>query len=99
MPGVTTVRAIHITELRSRIDAARGPRGLPQFMYTDPPPSPGSVIVDRHVSEMRSALAEGWAEAGLALPVYTIPVLTGVSIRAVHISELRRASTGLEAAP
>ena len=38
-PGVTPVRAVHFTELRTRIDALRAGTSLGRFAWTDPVPA------------------------------------------------------------
>jgi M6 family metalloprotease-like protein len=95
--GVTPVKAIHVTELRSRIDGVRVARTLPAFSWTNPTlTATTSVIMRVHVTEMRSALAAAYAQAGQPLPTYTDPDLTGLNVKAVHILELRAAVVALE---
>lgn len=94
--GVTPIRAVHVTELRSRVEAARAERGLAAYGYTDAVPGAGTLILARHVTELRSALIEVYAAAGLTTPVFTDPVLSGVPIRAVHITQLREALRAIE---
>ena len=98
VPGVTTVRTVHVTELRVRIDGMRSRHGLVSYSYTDPPPVAGATIVlARHISELRSALSEAYSAAGLPTPSYTDASLPGLPVRAVHIAELRTAIAALEA--
>ena len=57
MPGVTPVLAVHLLELRARIDGLRSRAGLPAFAWTDPKvvprgdARPGAA----HLTELRSA--------------------------------------------
>ena len=53
-PGVTAVKAIHFTELRTRIDALRSAAGLLRFPWTDPVLRAGVTRVRRvHLLELR----------------------------------------------
>ena len=98
-PGVTPVRAIHFTELRTRIDALRRAGGLQAFSWTDPLLTAGVTPVRLvHLLELRSALGTSYAAAGRSAPVWTDAVPTGVTtpIRAVHLMELRASVLALE---
>jgi hypothetical protein len=98
-PGVTVIKAVHITELRSRIDDQRVRLGLSPFPWTDATLSPGTTLVRAvHVAELRTALIEAYNAAGRTPPTFTDPVLTsGVTVvRAVHIAELRSAVVAIE---
>jgi hypothetical protein len=86
------VKAAHISELRTGVNAARFVAGLPSFTFTDA--SLASVAIKKtHIEELRAKLSETRTALGLpAVPVsYTDPVLAlGVStIKAAHIQELR----------
>ena len=94
-----TIRALHILELRSRIDAIRVARGLTAFTWTDPTLTLGSTIIKaQHILDLRSALAAAYVAAALTPPTYTDAVLTigTTSPRAVHIAELRTAVLAIE---
>jgi glucose/arabinose dehydrogenase len=94
----TLVKAVHVTELRARIDTLRADAALPPVQWTDAPLSPGSSLIRAlHVSQMRSALDDVYVARIVTPPVYTDPALgAGMTIRAVHISELRQAVVALE---
>ena len=99
VPGETPVRAVHFTELRTRIDALRGAAGLPPFGWTDPVLTAGVTPVRLvHLLELRAALAEASTVAGGAAPGWTDAAPTGgtTPIRAVHLMELRAAVLALE---
>ena len=99
VPGVTPVRAIHFTELRTRIDALRATAGLPRFVWTDPILRTGMTPVRLvHLLELRSALADAYAAAGRSAPPYTdaAPQAGRTSIRTTHLMELRAAVAALE---
>ena len=96
--GVTPIRAVHIAELRTRIDAARVKVGLAGFAWTDASLSTGTTgIKMRHLAELRTALADVYAAKGMTAPTFTDPVLTtATAIKAVHIAELRAALLAIE---
>jgi hypothetical protein len=95
--GVTTIRAVHITELRGRIDAIRGSLGLAPFAWTDANLT-GRPVVAIHIMEMRAALAAAYQISGKTLPRYSDPDLVSgtTPIRAVHVAELRSAVVAME---
>jgi hypothetical protein len=98
MSGVTTVKALHMTELRTRIDVLRASHGLAPFAWTDPSlPVRFAIIKAAHVNELRTALTEAYVAAGRGLPAFTDALTPGVTpIRAVHVQELRQAVVSLE---
>ena len=57
MPGVTPVQAVHLLELRARIDGLRSRAGLPAFAWTDPEivPRGDACPGAAHLTELRSA--------------------------------------------
>ena len=97
-PGVTPVRAVHFTELRTRIDGLRRRSGLGPFPWTDPVLTPGETPVRlAHLLELREALAEAYAAAGRPAPRWTDAAAVGTTpIRAAHVTELRAAVMALE---
>ena len=99
VPGVTPVRAVHFTELRSRIDALRAGTGLGRFAWTDPVLRAGVTPVRSvHLLELREALSEAYASAGRAAPRWAdaSPSTGSTPIRALHLTELRAAVLALE---
>ena len=97
--GATPVRAVHFTELRTRIDALREAGGLVRFSWADPVLRAGATQVRRvHLLELREALAEAYRAAGRAAPRWTDASLAAGStpIRAAHLMELRAAVLALE---
>jgi hypothetical protein len=96
--GSSLIRAVHITELRSRIDALRARFGLPAFSYTDPTLTAGTTISQaQHVIDLRAALTQAYVAAGMTPPTYTdTPLAAGTPIKATHIAELRAALVALE---
>jgi hypothetical protein len=85
----TIIQAIHFTELRTAVNAARAAAGLPSATFTDPIPQ-GVTIKRVHLSELRSYLDEARSTLGLSPIVYTDPTLDNSTIiKAAHIQELR----------
>ena len=101
-PGQTSIRALHVEELRERIDAQRRFFGLDAFVWTDSPILAGVTPIKAvHLTELRTALEGAYAAAGLDTPVYSSgSVVPGVTlIRSVHLSELHVAVVELERRP
>ena len=97
--GVTPIKAIHFTELRMRIDAARGAFGLGRVAWTDSVLTPGATRVQVvHLLELREALVAAYGAAGRSAPGWTdaTPVGGATPIRALHVMELRAAVAALE---
>ncbi len=98
-PGVTPIKAVHFTELRTRIDILRTTGGLRRFRWTDPVLRPGVTPVKlAHLLELRQALDEAFSAAGRPVRRWTdaAPVGGAIPIRAVHLTELRAAVLALE---
>ena len=99
LPGTTPVRAVHFTELRTRIDALRNATGLARFSWTDPVLRAGVTRVRLvHLLELRAALTEAYAAVGQSAPRWTdaSPAAGTTPIRAQHVTELRAAVLALE---
>ncbi len=97
--GTTAIKAVHITELRNRIDEVRTRYSLPTMAWTDPTLAAGvTVAKSQHLLELRAALVEAYQAAGLAPPSFTnTAIQTGQTvISAAHLNELRAAVIGLE---
>ena len=97
--GVTPIKAVHFTELRTRIDALRDGSGLARFQWTDPVLVRGVTPIRAvHLRELRSALGEAYVAAGRAAPGWTDAEPTpGVTpIKAVYLMELRAAVVAFE---
>ena len=95
-PAGTTIKAVHITQLRSCIAAARTRYMLSAFVFSDGNLT-GVAVKAAHILELRTALQGPYVAAVLPVPAYTDPALTAQQtiIKAVHIQELRVAVTAL----
>ena len=99
VPGLTPIKAVHFTELRTRIDALRSTAGLARFSWTDAVLRVGVTRVRRvHLLELRTALTEAYSASGRAAPRWTdaSPAVGSTPIRAAHVTELRAAVLELE---
>lgn len=98
VPGNTPVKAVHITELRTRINAVRTSKcGLEPFAFADPTLTAGvTMIRSVHVLELRTALNQAYVSCGLRPPPFTDSLESGTLIKAVHLSELRGAVVAIE---
>ena len=97
--GVTPIKAVHFTELRTRIDALRVGAGLARFQWTDPVLVRGVTPIKAvHLQELQAALGQAYVAAGRAAPGWIDGEPTpGVTpIKAVYVMELRAAVVGLE---
>jgi uncharacterized delta-60 repeat protein len=97
--GSTPIRAVHVTELRSRIDTLRTTRGLAVFNWTDPALAAGTTPMKVvHIVELRRAVTEAYLASGRSAPSYTDPeIIPGVTtIKTAHLEELRSAVIALE---
>ena len=98
-PGVTPIKAIHFTELRTRIDALRNGLRLGPFPWSARNLPAGITPVRlAHLLELREALSEAYVASGRVVPRWTdaAPVERVTPIRAMHLMELRGAVLALE---
>jgi hypothetical protein len=91
--GSTRIKAAHLTELRTAVNAFRVSAGQPAFTFTDPTVTTATPIRASHILELRTALAA--ARTALALPAisYVDPTITAGStrVKATHLQEIRSA--------
>lgn len=89
-PGVTAIKALHLTELRTATNAMRATAGLSAASWTDAALS-GATVKAVHISELRSALSAAITALGFTAPTFADPTLTPTStpIRLQHIHQLR----------
>jgi Viral BACON domain/Putative binding domain, N-terminal len=86
IPRSTRIKAAHIIELRTAVNAMRTAGQLPSMLFTDTT-LVRRKIKDEHVAELRAALAAARAAIGLPPVSYSVPSL--VRVKASHITELR----------
>ena len=98
VPGVTPVRAAHLTELRRQVDAARLRCGLGNIAWIDPDIRPGVTPIKAvHITQLRAASDANNQACSQMRPAWTDPqIVPGVTpVRAVHFAELRDAVLAL----
>ncbi|HEY0160643.1 MAG TPA: Calx-beta domain-containing protein [Thermoanaerobaculia bacterium] len=88
LTGGVRVKAVHVTELRTMVNAVRAFSGLPAATFTDAS-LVGTKIKAIHLTELRTALDAAAAGAGLPSGGYTNPSPAGVVVKVVHFQELR----------
>lgn len=93
--GTTTIKAVHITELRDAVNQLRSRAGLAAAVWTDAQLA-GVIIKAVHITELRARLDEARTALGMSNPAYTDPTLSPNStlIKAAHIQELRARIVG-----
>jgi RHS repeat-associated protein len=93
VPDVTAVKDVHLTELRTAVNAARTAHGLPAASWTSATVAPGVTLIQAvHIAELRTAMGEVYTAGGATAPTYTDPIVPTL-VRAVHLNELRAART------
>lgn len=82
----TIVKAAHLTQLRTAVNAVRTSAGL-AALGSDPTIGPGLAIRAQHITTLRTALNEARTVIGVAALSFTDtpPVI----VKAVHVQELR----------
>jgi hypothetical protein len=92
--GTTAVKAVHLTELRLRINDLRLRCGLTPAEWTNGTLVAGvTTIKAMHLTELRNGLDEVYVAAGLNPPNYANATVTGGAtvITVVDVAELRTA--------
>lgn len=89
--GTTAIKAAHVSELRTAIDAVRALAALGAGSYTDPIITAGSTAVKAvHVTELRTAIDAARSALALSALSYADPISAGTTaVKASHLTELR----------
>ena len=88
VPAATLIRAAHLGELRSAVNAVRALAGLPAASFSGPA-SPGTTIAAAQINELRAALDAALSALGAPAGGYTDSITAGVLVKANHFQELR----------
>lgn len=86
--GQTIIKAVHLTQLHTAVNAVRTAAGLTQYSFTAV--APGQLVTAARIEEIRNALAP--ARQGLNLPAasYTrSPLAVGMVVFSTDISDTR----------
>ena len=90
LTGTTTLKAVHLTELRTAVNLVRAAAGLSPAVLTDSPLTAGTRIKATHLTELRASLDQARAALGLIpFGYYDATIPAGSTIKADHIRELR----------
>jgi hypothetical protein len=87
--NTTPIKAVHITQLRTAVNAVRAAAGLSSFSWTNATPA-GAPVRSVHILELRSALSAALSAFGQSAN-YTYPVKAGEPLRAIDFQEIRNA--------
>ena len=96
--NATTIKAVHITELRTAVNAVRSLAGLSSATWTNPTlTAQSSVISADDVRDLRTKLDEALTTLAIQISSYTDATLAtgenGTIVKRVHITELRQRAT------
>ncbi len=83
----TVIKAIHITQLRTAVNAVRAAAGLTAYSFTDPALS--GRVKSVHLTELRTALDAARTSLSVPAIVYANPGTVGTKVRAADLTELR----------
>ncbi|HEU4886272.1 MAG TPA: CAP domain-containing protein [Thermoanaerobaculia bacterium] len=88
LAGGVAVRAVHLGELRTAVNAVRAQAGLSAGTYTDAAAT-GVVIKAVHITQLRSSLDAAMSALALTTGGWTDASLSSVRIKATHVQEIR----------
>jgi hypothetical protein len=86
--GTTFIKAVHLAELRTAVNAVRALAGLAAATFTDAA-TPGVVVKAVHITQLRTGLDAALTTLGLPAGGYTNAVAAGVVIKAIDFQEIR----------
>ena len=85
----TAIKAVHVTELRTAVNAVAAAAGMSPFTFTDSSLS-GVLVKAGHIAELRSVLNAARSAIGVPVIAFTDPGLgAGTVAKAVHVQDLR----------
>jgi hypothetical protein len=87
VPG-DTIKAVHLTELRTAVNAVRAAAGLAPAGWTDSNPL-GKTVRAVHIMELRNALSPALSALGKTATFSDGTLGAGDPIKAVHFQEIR----------
>lgn len=88
LPGVHAMKAVHLTELRARVDELRVARNTTAYSWATAI-APGTWIRAQHVLELRDAIYLEYDARTLPRPQYVQAPAAGTTVKAQHITQLR----------
>ena len=88
--SATSVKAVHVTELRTMVNAMRALTGLTAATFTDPSLSSSITIKAQHINELRTDLDQAMTVLGSVTGGYTNTLTASTTlIHAVDVQEIR----------
>lgn len=90
LAGGTKVKAVHLTQLRSAVNAMRAAAALSAATFTDATLA-GISIKRVHITELRTALNEALLQLNRFASFTDSDLTTSIPVRGVHVRELRDA--------
>lgn len=84
----TAIKSVHLTQLRTAVNAVRALAGRGAFGFTGTGAA-GTTVAASNITQLRTALDEARLDLGLSTGGYTNASLGGVSVKAVHFQEVR----------
>jgi hypothetical protein len=86
----TAVKVVHITQLRTAVNAFRAAANLDP-LDADGTIAGGAIVRAQHILDLRLGLNEARSVLGLSALAYTDPTLTGgvTKVKGAHVTELR----------
>jgi photosystem II stability/assembly factor-like uncharacterized protein len=88
--NTTSIKAAHLTQLRTAVNSLRAAAGLGAATFTDSSLA-GVRVKPVHITELRSALNSAIAALNLPPLAYTHAISTNVPISTVDVTEIRNA--------
>ena len=89
--GVTIIKAVHLNELRTAVNAVRTLAGQSAAAFTDPTLSSAIKVKAVHITELRTYLTAARSALGLSTAAYTDPTITAgvTTVKGIHLTEIR----------
>jgi hypothetical protein len=85
----TAVKAVHLTQLRTAVNAMQRSAGVTVTSFTDSTVNNSLLIKGVHISELRTGLNAARAAIGAIQLLFANPALVGGFIKAIDFQELR----------
>jgi len=86
--GSTLLKGVHLTEVRTAVNAVRAAAVLPAATFTDPA-STGQSPKALYIQELRAALDSARSSIGLPAMIYSNAATAGSIVRAIDLVEIR----------
>ena len=91
LSSAIVVKAVHLTQLRTAVNAMRAAAALSPASFTGTITAGSTLIAAAHITELRSALDTARTAIGLPPIAYTDPALgAGTGVKGAHFTQLRQ---------